>query len=349
MSAALPVAADATPLGADPGDLRAVETVVRAAGTSFYRGMRVLPPDRRVAMYAIYAFCRIVDDVADEPGPLEEKLPRLARWRERVAGLARGEADGPVTRVLVLAQRRYALREADFLAVIDGMAADCERVIVAPSLAELDLYCDQVAAAVGRLSVRAFGDGSPAADEVAFSLGRALQLTNILRDLHGGRGAGAPVPGARVAGRGGRAARRGGGPALPGPARRLRAGRGAGARALPTGARRHGPLRPARHAPGAADGRHLRRAALAPGAERLVAAGAAGVAADVAEAGHRRAAWVAGMRKQTSKHFFFEKKKQKTFPPEGQNVVRIRCKTGRSLFTSFSSEKEDASFLPGRA
>jgi presqualene diphosphate synthase len=169
--------------GAAPEDLQAVETIVRAAGTSFYRGMRVLPPDRRHAMYAIYAFCRIVDDIADEPGDLAEKLPRLAAWRARIAGLYRGEADGPVTRVLVAAVQRFGLHEQDFIAVIDGMQMDAETVIVAPDLATLDLYCDRVAAAVGRLSVRAFGDASAAADRVAHALGRALQLTNILRDL----------------------------------------------------------------------------------------------------------------------------------------------------------------------
>ncbi len=171
------------PRGAAPEDLRAVEAIVRAAGTSFYRGMRVLPPDRRHAMYAIYAFCRIVDDIADEPGELAEKLTRLAVWRDRIAGLYRGEADGPVTRVLVATVRQFDLRQQDFIAVIDGMQMDAETVIVAPDLATLDLYCDRVAAAVGRLSVRAFGDASPAADRVAWALGRALQLTNILRDL----------------------------------------------------------------------------------------------------------------------------------------------------------------------
>ena len=171
------------PLGAAPEDLVAVEAIVRAAGTSFYHGMRVLPPDRRHAMYAIYAFCRIVDDIADEAGELPEKLSRLAAWRGRIAGLYRGEADGPVTRVLVAAVRRFDLRQQDFIAVIDGMQMDTESVIVAPDLATLDLYCDRVAVAVGRLSVRAFGDASPAADQVARALGRALQLTNILRDL----------------------------------------------------------------------------------------------------------------------------------------------------------------------
>jgi squalene synthase HpnD len=172
-----------TPLNAAQADLDAVETIVRAAGTSFYRGMRVLPPDRRHAMYAIYAFCRLVDDVADEEGALAAKLPALTAWRERVAGLYHGQSDGPVTRILVAAVQRFALRREDFLAVIDGMQMDAETTIVAPDLATLDLYCDRVAAAVGRLSVRAFGDSSPAADQVAYSLGRALQLTNILRDL----------------------------------------------------------------------------------------------------------------------------------------------------------------------
>ena len=156
---------------------------MRAAGTSFYRGMRVLPPDRRHAMYAIYAFCRLVDDIADDDGAFAAKLPELTAWRERVAGLYRGQSDGPVTRVLVAAVQRFGLRQEDFLAVIDGMQMDAETAIVAPDLATLDLYCDRVAAAVGRLSVRAFGDASPAADQVAYSLGRALQLTNILRDL----------------------------------------------------------------------------------------------------------------------------------------------------------------------
>jgi len=172
-----------TPLGAAAADLQEVEALVLRAGTSFYRGMKVLAADRRAAMYAIYAFCRIVDDVADEPGPLPDKIAGLAAWRRRIAALYAGQADDAVTRVLLPAIQRYALRQADFIAVIDGMQMDAETVIVAPSLAELDLYCDRVAAAVGRLSVRAFGDASPAADSVAWHLGRALQLTNILRDV----------------------------------------------------------------------------------------------------------------------------------------------------------------------
>jgi phytoene synthase len=173
-----------TPLNASPADLAAVETIVKRAGTSFYRGMKVLPRDRRAAMYAIYAFCRIVDDVADEPAPLPQKMAGLEEWRQRIHALyAAGATDDPVTRNLLLAIRTYDLQKRDFIAVIDGMAMDTEQAIVAPDLATLDLYCDRVAAAVGRLSVRAFGDGSADAQEVAWHLGRALQLTNILRDV----------------------------------------------------------------------------------------------------------------------------------------------------------------------
>ena len=177
------MALNTTPLGVAQADLNEVEGLVRRAGSSFYRGMRVLPLDRRYAMYAIYAFCRIVDDIADEEGTLPEKLRGLAAWRAHVAGLYCGESEGPVTRVLVAAVERFSLREEDFVAVIDGMRMDAETAIVAPPLQELDLYCDRVAAAVGRLSVRAFGDSSAEADRVAWNLGRALQLTNILRDI----------------------------------------------------------------------------------------------------------------------------------------------------------------------
>ena len=171
------------PLGASRADLDEITALVRRSGTSFYRGMRILPPDRRTAMFAIYGFCRVVDDIADEPGPIEEKRTALDEWRQRIAGLAEGRASDALTRVLLLARAKFALREADLLAIVDGMQMDAETVIVAPDYATLDLYCDRVASAVGRLSVRAFGDASASADEVAHHLGRALQLTNILRDL----------------------------------------------------------------------------------------------------------------------------------------------------------------------
>ena len=171
-------------LHASAADHAEIAAIVRASGTSFARGMALLPRARREAMFAIYAFCRIVDDIADEPAPLGDRRERLDIWRRRVGALYRGaEPASALERALLDAITGYDLREADFIAVIDGMAMDADTAIVAPDARELDLYCDRVAAAVGRLSVRAFGDGSAAADRVAHHLGRALQYTNILRDL----------------------------------------------------------------------------------------------------------------------------------------------------------------------
>jgi phytoene synthase len=156
---------------------------VQASGTSFYAAMRLLPQARRDAMFAIYAFCREVDDIADEPAEVADKKRRLDGWRTEIARLYDGVPQHPIARALLPAVRQFDLRRTDFLAVIDGMEMDAVEDIVAPSLDKLDLYCDRVASAVGRLSVRAFGATEPEADDVAHHLGRALQLTNILRDV----------------------------------------------------------------------------------------------------------------------------------------------------------------------
>jgi presqualene diphosphate synthase len=161
----------------------AIRDKVAAAGTSFYLAMRLLPEPRREAMYAIYAFCREVDDIADEENPPAVKQEMLDEWRREIDRVYAGTSTLPLARILATDAKTFDLRREDFLAIIDGMAMDAERDIRAPSLADLDLYCDRVASAVGRLSVRAFGDSSAAADRVAYHLGRALQLTNILRDL----------------------------------------------------------------------------------------------------------------------------------------------------------------------
>lgn len=166
-----------------PDEARAaVRARVEAAGTSFYWAMRVLPQTRRDAMFAIYAFCREVDDIADGSASPEVKRRDLDAWRREIDGLFAGRPATTTGRALLEPTRDFGLRREDFLAVIDGMEMDAAE-IRAPSLAELDLYCDRVASAVGRLAVRAFGVATQAADRVAHSLGRALQLTNILRDL----------------------------------------------------------------------------------------------------------------------------------------------------------------------
>lgn len=162
---------------------RHVETVTKAAGSSFYWAMRLLPRDRREAMFAVYAFCRAVDDVADGPAPREEKLRRLQEWRAEIDRLYDAAPTGPTTRALRGPVRRFGLRREDFLAVIDGVEMDARQDIAAPTLAELELYCRRVAGAVGLLSIRAFGTAHPDAESFAIALGGALQLTNILRDL----------------------------------------------------------------------------------------------------------------------------------------------------------------------
>lgn len=161
----------------------AASVEAKASGSSFYAAMRLLPPPERAAMFAIYAFCREVDDVADEPGPgAAERRAELDAWRGDLAALYAG---APPDRIAFLAEPvgRFGLELEDFLAVVDGMQMDVDGPIIAPSYAELDLYCDRVASAVGRLSVRIFGMPEAPGVELAHYLGRALQLTNILRDL----------------------------------------------------------------------------------------------------------------------------------------------------------------------
>jgi phytoene synthase len=169
--------------GASAEDVAGVSAIVRDSATSFYHGMKILEADRRAGMYGIYAFCRVVDDIADDDAPLKEKRAALEAWRKKIALIFAGTAEDSISRVLRGAVTAYGLREADFIAIIDGMEMDAGAPIVAPPLPVLDLYCDRVAAAVGRLSVRVFGDGSAQAQDVAYALGRALQLTNILRDV----------------------------------------------------------------------------------------------------------------------------------------------------------------------
>jgi len=161
-----------------------VRRVVEASGSSFLAGMRILPERRRNAMYAIYAFCREVDDIADEPAPLAEKRARLDAWRAEIAGLYEaGSLHEPTAVALRGPVAEFGLAKEDFLALIEGMEMDANGPIRAPSEAELERYCDRVACAVGRLSVKAFGTDGPEAERIAYELGQALQLTNILRDL----------------------------------------------------------------------------------------------------------------------------------------------------------------------
>jgi phytoene synthase len=155
----------------------------KASGSSFYIAMRLMPAEERDAMFAIYAFCRKVDDMADDGvGTRAERHQKLDQWRADLRGLYAGTI-APQVRFLAPAVAKYGLRMDDFLAVLDGMDMDVAENIVAPDLATLDLYCDRVASAVGRLSIKVFGMEEGPGFQLAHHLGRALQLTNILRDV----------------------------------------------------------------------------------------------------------------------------------------------------------------------
>jgi phytoene synthase len=144
--------------------------------------MRIMPPGQREAMFEIYSFCRAVDDIADDQGPAEPRLEALDRWRKDIDAVYRGEKR-PGLGGLAVAVRDFGLDRDDFRAIIDGMEMDVRENIQAPDFVTLDLYCDRVASAVGRLSVRVFRMPREEGQRLAEHLGRALQLTNILRDL----------------------------------------------------------------------------------------------------------------------------------------------------------------------
>jgi phytoene synthase len=153
----------------------------RAMESSFFWAMQLVPPQRREAMRAVYAFCREVDDIADSDASRSLKQILLASWRSEIGLLFAGQPQHDVTRRLSEAVHLYGLRCDDFLAIIDGMEARND--VRAPSFAQLDRYCERTAVAIGRIAVRILGEASPVGQQVAAELGRALQLTYILRDL----------------------------------------------------------------------------------------------------------------------------------------------------------------------
>ncbi|MBX7146765.1 MAG: presqualene diphosphate synthase HpnD [Alphaproteobacteria bacterium] len=160
--------------------------LVTKSKTSFYWAMRLLSQEKRDAMYAIYSFCRIIDDIADQDGASNsEKLHSLNIWRQEIKDLFNNKINpnNPIIQGLSLACKKFSLRQENFEAIIDGMEMDIDKPICRPTMDELDLYCARVASAVGMLCIKVFGLEEKIGDLISFHLGRALQLTNILRDL----------------------------------------------------------------------------------------------------------------------------------------------------------------------
>lgn len=161
------------------------QAATQSSGSSFYWALKLLPAAKREAMFRVYAFCREVDDIADGSTDTPDiKLAQLKDYRTAVNALFSGENVAiESVQNLKSVVVDYQIEQADLLAVIDGMESDAFDTVRIPDEAAFDLYIDQVACAVGRLSDCVFGVEGPHAEKLAHHLGRALQITNILRDV----------------------------------------------------------------------------------------------------------------------------------------------------------------------
>lgn len=168
--------------GTDPE--RVAAAITAGAKSSFSHGMRILSRPRRQGMWALYAFSRRIDDIADEDWPIADKRRLLDAWRGEIEQLYQGTPVSAIGHALAGPVARYRLPKAEFLAVISGMQMDADGPIVAPDWSELRLYTRRVAGAVGLLSMRIFGAWrGEASERFALALADAFQLTNILRDI----------------------------------------------------------------------------------------------------------------------------------------------------------------------
>lgn len=155
---------------------------VKESGTSFAFGFRFLAPRRRQALNALYAFCREVDDIADECREPAIATDKLDWWRAEIAALDGGRPSHPITQALAVAREHFSLPVEQFAEIIDGMRMDLELTRYA-DFQQLQLYCHRAAGVVGLLSAEIFGYTDRRTTKYAHTLGLALQLTNIIRDV----------------------------------------------------------------------------------------------------------------------------------------------------------------------
>ena len=159
-----------------------VQDKAAASGSSFYYAFLFLPPARRAAITAFYAFCREVDDVVDEMRDPGVAATKLAWWRQEVAMSFCGAASHPVMLALMPYTAEHGITPEHLLAVIDGCQMDLDQTRYL-DFASLQRYCHRVAGVVGEVAARIFGHSQPATLDYAQRLGLALQLTNIIRDV----------------------------------------------------------------------------------------------------------------------------------------------------------------------
>ena len=155
--------------------------VTRRSRSSFYYAFILLPPERRRALHAVYAFCRFIDDIADDEAIREPAL-LLKRWREELDRVYSGAPTRALSRALADSARRFKIPRELFEEIINGVEMDLSRKRY-QTWEELRPYCYRVASALGLICIEIFGYSNPSAKQYAENLGLALQLTNILRDV----------------------------------------------------------------------------------------------------------------------------------------------------------------------
>lgn len=193
-----------THIGSAPSAARDVSrALTRASRSNFYYAFLFLPRHKREALYAVYAFCRVTDDLVDEaaatpsghaqpaagtpppagiPSPAGTPMERLKAWREELEACFRGEATHPVTQRLAETIRTFRIPRGYFEELLNGVEMDLAKFRYA-TFAELQQYCYRVAGVVGLMCIEVFGYTNPITRTYAQHLGTAFQLTNILRDL----------------------------------------------------------------------------------------------------------------------------------------------------------------------
>jgi 15-cis-phytoene synthase len=154
--------------------------LTRQSGTSFYYAFRILPAEKRRAIEALYAFCRVVDDCVDEPDG--EREAGLGRWTAELQRAYTGTPETELGRELAETVLSFPIPRGAFEDIVAGCRMDLT-IRRYPTFAELRVYCERVASAVGLASIEIFGYDDPGTREYAVELGLALQLTNILRDI----------------------------------------------------------------------------------------------------------------------------------------------------------------------
>lgn len=162
-----------------------IKKIVKKSGSSFFWSMRFLPFGKRNAMYTIYAFCRHIDDIVDGDKDVEEKLNLMEAWRQELDNIYDKKLpQTEIGRKIYKNCMRFKLPKEEFVRLINGISMDLPTPLQAPSMEKFNEYCRGVAGVPGNLSLRIFGvEDEALIEKLSTTLGNALQITNILRDV----------------------------------------------------------------------------------------------------------------------------------------------------------------------